>query len=451
MLYSILKTLIHLSLSVFFKKFNVIGRENIPKSGPVIFVANHPSAVMDPLIVGTILKKKIHFLAGAEWIGKGFKANLYKKHFNMIPVHRPWLAEGKVSNEEMFNESYKNLDNDDWILIFPEAITKTVSKIRELKTGAIRIKDGFEKSKNYEVEVPIIPIGINYSNPHRFHSNVLVNIGEAIQFKDDYSQLDEKEKLRAKTNEVKEALENSIVNIEKEEHRSLIKKVNQLFKTDRKAEKKDTTSNFRFLQKVSKAVDSFALNDPSNYRVVSIRINTFFKKIEHQGLESTDMITSPSSPLSTVVKFVFLLLGAIPALITGALLSVPYFATNLIYKKKLSNFLKKEGSESGLDPAFSGSLIFLSGTLIYLIWTLIISTSLSAITSQWLLLPVSMLACLVGYRYCLFYLKLVVEFRDEVKGLFSKTMSKNEYNELLKEKVELIELLKKHKINITAS
>ncbi len=451
MLYSILKSIFRLSLSVFFKKFNVIGLENIPKSGPVIFVANHPSAVMDPLIVGTILKKKIHFLAGAEWMGDGFKANFYKKHFNMIPVHRPWLAKGekKVSNDEMFNESFKNLDNNDWVLIFPEAITKTVSKIRDLKTGVIRIKDGFEKYKNYEIDVPIIPIGINYSNPHRFQSDVVVNIGKAIDFKGDYKELDEKEKLRAKTNKVKEALEDLIINIDKDDNKSLVKKVNQLLRDSYKEEKgsvsKDIVSNFRFLQKVSTAVTHFEGKDPSCYQEVSARINAFFEKADKIGFK-TDMISTSSSFFISFIKFIFLVLGFVPALFTGVLLSVPYFTSTLVFKKKLTHFFRKEESEPGLDRAFTGSLIFLSGVLIYLVWTLIISISISTIEGQWVLMPISMLGCFIGYRFSLFYSKIAFEFYHKVKGLFLKRMFNNEYKELSQEKTELIGLLREYQV-----
>jgi len=455
MLYSLLKSLIKLSLSVFFKKFNVIGRENIPKSGPVIFVANHPSAVMDPLLVGVALKKKIHFLAGAEWIGEGFKANVYKKQFNMIPVHRPWLAKGKkVSNDEMFKESYKNLDNNDWILIFPEATTQTLSKIRDLKTGAVRIKEGFEKYTNNKVDVPIIPIGINYSNPHRFQSNVIVNIGKAIEFKDEYAGLDEKETVRAKTDEIKVALENSIININRDDNKSLVRKINQLFidtyREDKGLSNNDATSNFGFLQKVSKAVDHFEVNDPAGYQVVSSRINAFFEKTGKLGFKSDMISTSPKKVVS-LLNVVFLILGSVPALFTGVLLSVPYFASNLIFKKKLKHLFKKEESESGLDPAFTGSLIFLSGILIYLVWSLIISITVGAIFSAWIVMPISMLVCFQAYRYCLYYLRTVLDFRYKVRGLILIRKFNKEYQEFSKEKAALIQLLKEYQnqYNIT--
>lgn len=439
-------SLIRLSFSVFFKKFNVIGQENIPKSGPVIFVANHPSAVMDPLIVGVALKKKIFFLAGAEWIGKGLKAKIFKNQLNMIPVHRPWLAKGeKVSNEDMFRDSYQNLDNDDWILIFPEATTQTVSKIRDLKTGTIRIKEGFEKFKNYSKTVPIIPIGINYSNPHRFQSNVIINIGKPIEFKEQSEGLDKIEQARVKTDEIKKALEESIINISRDDNKSLIRKINQLFidtyREGKGFSSKDSASNFGFLQKLSKAIEHFELKDPSEYAAVSKRINTFFEKVNKLGFKS-DMISTSGNFSVSLMNAAFLVLGALPAMISGLIFAFPFFVTKLLFKKKLKHLFRKEEEDPGLDPAFTGSLTFLSGILIFLIWSLVVSIAVGVMVGQWAVVPLSLVVCYQSYRYYLYYLKRALDFRYKIRGTILKRKYSNEYQGLSDEKAELIQLLK---------
>ena len=62
MIYLILKPLIRLTLLVFFRKFDTVGEENLPEKGSVIYVSNHPSALMDPLIVGVTVKPRLYFL-----------------------------------------------------------------------------------------------------------------------------------------------------------------------------------------------------------------------------------------------------------------------------------------------------------------------------------------------------------------------------------------------------
>lgn len=229
MLYIILKRIVRMSLHLYFRRIDVIGEENIPKNGPVIFVSNHPSALIDPLLVATTLKRKIHFLAASEFFGKGMKARILKSKLNMIPVHRPWLSKTeKVSNTEMFDECYKSLNQGKSIILFPEASSETVSKIRELKTGAVRIKAGFESFTLGNKTVPIIPIGLSYSNPHEFQSRVVVKIGEPIVF-DPTDETDSVEQFRIQTNQVQEELKKSIIHIDNTQNEGLVKNVCRLF------------------------------------------------------------------------------------------------------------------------------------------------------------------------------------------------------------------------------
>lgn len=448
MLYSVLRSLIRLSLSVFFKKFNVVGQDNVPSSGPVIFVANHPSAVMDPLITGASLNKKLFFLAGSEWIGKGFKAKVYKKQFNMIPVHRPWLAEGKeVSNDKMFQDSYKKLDNDDWILIFPEATTKTLSKVRDLKTGAIRIKEGFEKYTNYKKSVPIIPIGLNYSNPHQFQSNVIVNIGKPVEFKENCEGLEKKERLRIKTDEIKKALEESIINIRTDDNKSLIRKINQIFIEKYREEKgisrKDSASNFAFLQKLSKAIEYFEVKDPLAYLFLSKRINKFFENLNNSGF-SNDMVSKPSKFSISFLNTLFVILGVVPAVLSGLMFAFPYFLTKILFKKKLKQLFREKEEDPGLDPAFTGSLTFLSGILIFLLWSLVISMVCGFMIGNWLIVPFALVMSYQAYKFYLFYLRKAIEFSFKIKGAILRMRYRNKHEELYQVQTSIIELLKEY-------
>ena len=73
MFYLFFKQLVGYSLSIFFKKIQFIDKENLPDKGPVIIVANHPSAVIDPIIIATKIKGELSYIAAAEWFGKGIK------------------------------------------------------------------------------------------------------------------------------------------------------------------------------------------------------------------------------------------------------------------------------------------------------------------------------------------------------------------------------------------
>jgi 1-acyl-sn-glycerol-3-phosphate acyltransferase len=63
MLTQIVHPILRLALWVFFRDIDVRGRDTVPLDGPLIYVANHPNVMMDPLIVGLNTPGQIpHFL-----------------------------------------------------------------------------------------------------------------------------------------------------------------------------------------------------------------------------------------------------------------------------------------------------------------------------------------------------------------------------------------------------
>ena len=88
-MYDLFKYLFKATLYSYFRKFTVSGVDNIPKSGPVIFVANHPSALVDPLVIVTSIKRKVHSIAAVEFFGGKLMTWILKNKFYMIPVYRP--------------------------------------------------------------------------------------------------------------------------------------------------------------------------------------------------------------------------------------------------------------------------------------------------------------------------------------------------------------------------
>src|SRR3954470_16827551 len=118
MLYSFLRFLLRIAVRVFFKSIHITDKENIPAKGPLIIVANHPNTFMDPIVIATILNRKIFFLAKGEVFKSAFAKWLLPK-FNMIPVYRKQDAAGDMQkNEETFDKCYEHLEHNGVTLIF---------------------------------------------------------------------------------------------------------------------------------------------------------------------------------------------------------------------------------------------------------------------------------------------------------------------------------------------
>lgn len=201
----LVKSYIRLGLFFYYKKIIVIGKENIPKKGAVLFVSNHQNALIDPLIIGTTNGRNTHFLTRAGV----FKKKLIIRFFDsvqMIPIYRVrdgWNTLPK--NISIINKCISLLNKENAILIFPEGGHDLARRIRGLSKGFTRIVFGtFEKYPNLDIQ--IIPVGLNYDSILNHPASCSVYYGKPIDAKK-YWQADD---VFTSTNKIKEVVRNEM-------------------------------------------------------------------------------------------------------------------------------------------------------------------------------------------------------------------------------------------------
>jgi 1-acyl-sn-glycerol-3-phosphate acyltransferase len=200
-------SIIQLITNTFFRRIDVVGEENIPSEGPVIFAGNHPNALMDGwLLMARSGRWPLHFMANA----KLWKYRLLGRLLNAsgaVPVYRHEEHDGKVDNSKAFDKLYEVIERGDCMGIFPEGVSHTESQLTKLKTGAARI--ALSVAQRGKVKVTIIPCGLNYMHRHRFRSQVLIEFGEPIvvdgEWIDDFKD-DERQTVRKLTDYLADAL-----------------------------------------------------------------------------------------------------------------------------------------------------------------------------------------------------------------------------------------------------
>lgn len=441
-----------MSLNLYFRRIDVIGEENVPETGPIIFVSNHPSALMDPITVATNLNREVHFLAGANWFGKGMKKRFLKNKLNMIPVHRPWLSKKKepISNEEMFAECYKSLDQNKCIILFPEASSTTVSKIRELKTGAVRIKAGFEEYTNGKKTVPMIPIGLSYSSPHEFQSRVVVKIGEPIVFAPAQEGDDLGEVYRSQTDQVQEELKKTIIHIDNTKNEDLVKNIGRLFIGTHRKENaisfRDKKQEFEFDQSVATAVSHFEETEPAAYLEMSTRIEAYFSAINQIGI-SDDILESSDRSKPSILKWIFIVIGSLIALPSLIIFFIPYQLTKVIFRKQVKAAIVAENDSEKFDHAFTGTLIFIVGLLLFGLWTPIVGAIVYFISSNWIIALGSMILLYPMMRFSMHYAKVGLRMLSYYQGKRIQKEQKERIAFYTAERRSIVEELKKYQIS----
>ena len=185
MVQRVIISLIRIVTNTFFRRIDVVGRENIPDDGPLIFAGNHPNALMDGwLLIAKCGRWPLHFLANAKlWTFRLMRPMLDAT--GAVPVYRREDHDGEVDNSHAFDRVYEIIESGRCLGIFPEGVSHAESQLVRLKTGTARI--ALEVAARGRTSIRIVPCGLNYIHRHRFRSQVLIEFGEPIDIGTDWT------------------------------------------------------------------------------------------------------------------------------------------------------------------------------------------------------------------------------------------------------------------------
>ena len=249
----------YIKLGLFFysKKTTVLGRNNIPKKGAVLFAVNHPNGLVDPLFVTTTNSRQNHFLVRAASFKNPFIKKVLESLY-LMPIYRIRDGIKQLSNnQEIFEKCHHILNKGETLMIFPEGSHDKKRSVRPLSKGFTRIVSGaLEKHKNLEIKV--IPVGITYQHPSHFPAKVTVNYGKPIATREIFEANTPAKSINILKSKVTEQLKNLSVHINDDENYGAtlqklteanvdftkVDKVNEMIKTNTFSENKSAKTNF---------------------------------------------------------------------------------------------------------------------------------------------------------------------------------------------------------------
>jgi 1-acyl-sn-glycerol-3-phosphate acyltransferase len=347
MLYAILKLLMRGTTQVFFRSITIKNSDAVPSSGPVIILANHPSTFMDPIVIASVINRKVFFLGKGELFRGTFAKWLLPK-LNIIPVYRKQDDPSQMNkNADTFKKCFEHLEQGGAILIFPEGVSITERKLKPIKTGAARIALGAEAKNNFSLGVKIVNIGLNYADPHKFNRDLFINIEKPIEVSEYSKQylVDEFGAAEALTEAIRSQLENTVISIQDEKADELVANIEKLYKYDLKKARgisgKDTETEFAITQNIVKAVHYFSENDPAFVESMRSRIQSYFERLEELNLDDEDISRNKSNRSfigSNIRSLLFLIIG-FPFYLYGLInnylpFEIPAFLSDKITKSK---------------------------------------------------------------------------------------------------------------------
>jgi len=384
-------SLIQLITNTFFRRIDVIGEENIPSEGPVIFAGNHPNALMDGwLLTARCGRWPLHFMANA----KLWKYRLLGHLLNAsgaVPVYRHEEHDGKVDNSKAFDKLYEVIEGGDCMGIFPEGVSHTESQLTKLKTGAARI--ALSVAERGKVKVTIIPCGLNYIHRHRFRSQVLIEFGEPIvvdgEWIDDFKG-DERETVRKLTDYLADALAAVTVNAPDWSTLRFVQAARRLYKPAAA-----TLAPSEYVELNRRFVDAY-LNVAEKPEVVEFRksVDDYQSRLDVLGLKDYQLRTKISVGKAfrrLLVRSVSLMLLS-PVAIPGVLLHLPvgwlaaYVGDRFSYEEDDIATLKVFASMA-LLPILYLLVAFLIGSYFGTVWAIVavVGLTVSFSASIWVI------------------------------------------------------------------
>ncbi|MCH1616754.1 MAG: 1-acyl-sn-glycerol-3-phosphate acyltransferase, partial [Candidatus Poseidonia sp.] len=167
--------------NIWFREINIVDDENLPKEGGLLYITWHPSGLIDPMLMTSVLPGQLttvakHPLFRIPVLGRLLRAS------NVVPIERPSdskdLEASRQRNTARLQSLSSLLSKGGSLLIFPEGVTHADAGVRTVRSGAARILlAAIREAKENGRPVPnLVPVGLHYSESQRFRERAAVVI-----------------------------------------------------------------------------------------------------------------------------------------------------------------------------------------------------------------------------------------------------------------------------------
>ncbi|MGH7312211.1 MAG: 1-acyl-sn-glycerol-3-phosphate acyltransferase, partial [Candidatus Rokuibacteriota bacterium] len=290
--YPVLRLVARFWLWFLFKRVDVRHPERVPEAGPVMLCINHPNNLIDSLLVGAVIPRKVHYLATAAL----FRQPLLRRFLRAagaIPLYRKQDGEhhgsgGQVGattnnrNADAFAACHAAFDQGRLIAIYPEGTTHAEARVQRIKTGAARIALAYEAE--HPETLSVIPVGLSFEARKSFKGRVLVSFGEPVPLSA-YSGAYRSDPVRGVdelTTAIQWAMEAQVVHVDRIEAADVVRAVEELYRghlvrelREERGLAESQVDLFRLSRSIVEAVNHFKERDPERVERIWQRIQAY--------------------------------------------------------------------------------------------------------------------------------------------------------------------------------
>lgn len=401
MIRRVIVAIVGLALRIYFQRIEVTGVEHVPLDTPVIFVLNHPNALVDPVFLFCLAPRPVAFLAKAPLFRMPVIGYLVKA-LDSLPVYRRQdEGEDVTKNQETFIAARKLLARGGTIGICPEGVSHDAPGLKPIKTGAARISLAAVSTGEVS-ELKIVPAGLYYTSKTRFRSDALLYFGNPIEVEPVELEPDgtpPRDAVRKLSSQIEQALRDVILDAQHEEELQTTARAERIFSSaSNDGEPESLKDELRLQQRFIKAYPVLQSLQPERLRRLELRMLRFEQELNQAGVD-TDELTPPSSTmrvLAAIVRRTILFLLMLGPAVIGTLTHYPAY--------KLGGLLATRLSRDSDDVV---STIKIISALLLFPLTWIVLTVLGYVFFGWLLALTALIVIpFCGYAAILFYEEL---------------------------------------------
>ncbi|MEX1258235.1 MAG: 1-acyl-sn-glycerol-3-phosphate acyltransferase [Gemmatimonadota bacterium] len=299
--------------------------------GPVMVVANHQNALLDPLVVFRAAGRPTRPLGKAPLFDQLLLGPMLRA-LGGLPVYRRQDDPQQMHrNEETFRAAINALLAGDALQIYPEGKSHSQPAIEPLRTGAARIALSAEAERDGRLGLQVVPIGLTWEGKHLFRGRALAWIGKPFTIERWVTPAgaDDADAVRGLTDEIAERLRKVTLNLSAQADLDLILAADRIYSRERRIhayrERDPLAARVPRLRRFAEALEWVRTHEPATHAALASKVRRV--DAASRALGAREGAVPRRYPRGAVVRYtisegLMLILG-LPLAVLGTILWYP--------------------------------------------------------------------------------------------------------------------------------